>query len=265
MIALFCARLALGLIASLVLLSPTQINPRYYRTHFLTTLALLLIVLLFAWPSASTLLLILLFVGLGLCLFGSISWSIENNPGGVVLVWLTLAVLLGAFLADDAWRMPEMSSYREGMLSLYPPALTHRAARFGDDVTAAAVVGLVTSSMLMGHMYLIAPTMTLVPLMRLLGGLLAAVMIRAILAGVSLWCWTQTPLAGTLTEVTYLWLPVRWGIGFVVPLGLCWMAWQSARIRSTQSATGILYVAVAFCFLGELTSQVLWRETGLPL
>jgi hypothetical protein len=35
------------------------------------------------------------------------------------------------------------------------------------------------------------------------------------------------------------------------------MAWESAKIRSTQSATGILYVVVIFCFLGELSSQLL--------
>ena len=42
------------------------------------------------------------------------------------------------------------------------------------------------------------------------------------------------------------------------------MAWRTARIRSTQSATGILYVVVIFCFLGELTSQLL-RGTGMTL
>ncbi len=52
-------------------------------------------------------------------------------------------------------------------------------------------------------------------------------------------------------------LLVRWGVGFVGVLGLTWMAWQTARIRSTQSATGILYVVVIFCFLGELMSQLL--------
>jgi hypothetical protein len=46
-------------------------------------------------------------------------------------------------------------------------------------------------------------------------------------------------------------------LGFVGPLVFGWMAWQSARIRSTQSATGILYVVVIFCFLGELTGQLM--------
>jgi hypothetical protein len=43
------------------------------------------------------------------------------------------------------------------------------------------------------------------------------------------------------------------------------MAYASARIRSTQSATGILYVAVVCGFLGELLSVLLARHTGWPL
>ncbi len=62
-----------------------------------------------------------------------------------------------------------------------------------------------------------------------------------------------------------LWLPLRWGLGFLAPLLLGGMAWQTARIRSTQSATGLLYVVVIFCFLGELTGQLLQGETGYAL
>jgi len=58
---------------------------------------------------------------------------------------------------------------------------------------------------------------------------------------------------------------VRWGLGFVAPLVLGVMAWQTARIRSTQSATGLLYVVVIFCFLGELTGQLLLSTTGYTL
>ena len=50
-----------------------------------------------------------------------------------------------------------------------------------------------------------------------------------------------------------------------VPLALTWMAWQAARIRSTQSATGILYVVVLLSFLGELTGQLLRDTTGISL
>jgi hypothetical protein len=60
-------------------------------------------------------------------------------------------------------------------------------------------------------------------------------------------------------------LLVRWGLGIVAPVVLGWMAWETARIRSTQSATGILYVVVIVCFLGELTSQLLVDKTGFVL
>ena len=56
---------------------------------------------------------------------------------------------------------------------------------------------------------------------------------------------------------TVLLLSLRWGLGFAGVLVLGWMSWESARIRSTQSATGILYVVVIFCFLGELSGQLL--------
>src|SRR5262249_37027604 len=61
-----------------------------------------------------------------------------------------------------------------------------------------------------------------------------------------------------------LWLPLRWGLGFVGPLVLGGMAWQTARMRSTQSATGILYVVVIFCFLGELTAELLGSAPDWP-
>jgi hypothetical protein len=41
------------------------------------------------------------------------------------------------------------------------------------------------------------------------------------------------------------------------------MAWETARIRSTQSATGILYVVTIVVFLGELLSMLLIDKTGL--
>jgi hypothetical protein len=83
--------------------------------------------------------------------------------------------------------------------------------------------------------------------------------------GYALGCWTATHSLVSLKsgDAIYL-LPLRWLVGFLAPLGLSWMAWQAARIRSTQSATGILYVVVIFCFVGELTSQLL-RGTGMTL
>jgi hypothetical protein len=134
-----------------------------------------------------------------------------------------------------------------------------------DDLTSAALLGAATTAMLIGHSYLIAPAMSLTPLLRLLAVLVVATLVRMGVAGVGLWFWTNAPASPSLETETMLWLPVRWLLGFVGPLGLGWMAWETAKIRSTQSATGILYVVVILCFLGELTSQLLLGKTGIVL
>src|SRR5262249_29320014 len=119
-------------------------------------------------------------------------------------------------------------------------------------------------AMLMGHNYLVAPSMSLVPLYRLLGALAVALVLRLVVEGYALGSWTSEHSLANLTPDATLWLPVRWGVGLVAPAVLCWMAWPTARSRSTQSATGILYVVVIFCFLGELTGQLL-RGDGVTL
>jgi len=117
----------------------------------------------------------------------------------------------------------------------------------------------------MGHSYLISPSMSMAPLMSLLAALGVAVILRTTLAFFGLWGWTASRATSNLETELVLWLPVRWILGLIAPLVLGWMAWETARIRSTQSATGILYVVVILCFLGELTSQLLVEKTGYVL
>ena len=104
--------------------------------------------------------------------------------------------------------------------------------------------------------------MSLTPIRRLLVGLVVALVLRLAFSAAGLWCWTAGRSLATLTEVAVLWLPLRWGLGFALPLVLAVLAWKTLRIPNTQSATGILYIAVVFCFLGELTGQLL-RTMGV--
>ncbi len=247
MLAVFCLRLAAGMIACLLLLPSAVVNPRFFRTHFLTALALAGVA----------------FVSMPRDRSRSRSASARRGDGpGVrrlaglgtggsarrthdrVLTALALAAALGWLEAANSER----------------PAL---AVVLLGDLTSAAVLGSALTAMLLGHSYLIAPTMSLTPLMRLLAALAVATLARLGADAYALGCWTSTHSLVSLNDAA-LWLPLRWLLGFLAPLGLDWMAWQTARIRSTQSATGILYVVVIFCFLGELTSQLL-RKDGMTL
>jgi hypothetical protein len=251
MLVLFCLRLAAGLLACLLLLPPAQINPRFYRTHFLVALGLTAVAMLFGHETAGAGLLPPLSLVILLSLAGFFCWSLEGAPLGRVLIAVTTATLAAALV------LTELTDELAGGLGW----------RLAADAASAALLGSAMTAMLLGHMYLIAPGMTMAPMMRLLAVLLAAIVFRPVLAALTLLLWSSTGSASavTLQGDAVLWLPVRFGLGCVAPLVLGVMAWHTAKIRSTQSATGILYVVVIFCFLGELTGLLLQSTTGYPL
>jgi hypothetical protein len=249
MLSIFCLRLASGLLAALLLLSPGQVNPRFFRTHFLTALGLTAVAAAFLRDVADLWLWLTLAGAMALATLGSMSWMLEGAPGGRALMPLTCGVLLLALGQTGYQVRPEGEPWW----------------LLGDDLTAAAMLGSATTAMLVGHSYLLAPAMSLTPLYRQLAALAGSTLVRIAVAVTGLWLWTAGAHDTRLDNELILWLTVRWGIGFVGPLVLCWLAWETTRIRSTQSATGILYVVVILCFLGELTSQLLLTRTGFTL
>ena len=54
-------------------------------------------------------------------------------------------------------------------------------------------------------------------------------------------------------------------VGLALPLVVAGMTWQCCRIRSLQSATGLLYVAVALVLAGEIASKLLLVLAAVPL
>src|SRR5258708_25041390 len=95
MLALFCLRLAIGLGAALLTLSPNQINPRFYRTHFLTMLGLATGALLLLLGSMTFWLGLSLGVGLASAFLGSLAWSLQGAPGGRLLTGVGAVSLTG--------------------------------------------------------------------------------------------------------------------------------------------------------------------------
>jgi len=90
--------------------------------------------------------------------------------------------------------------------------------------------------------------------------------LRALLAaiGASVLVATSAPSNGFASSL-WVWGGLRLFAGFIGAGVVVFLAWQTVKIRSTQSATGILYVGVIVVFLGEIAAQVLYRRVGLPL
>ena len=68
-------------------------------------------------------------------------------------------------------------------------------------------------------------------------------------------CWSP--------DGVFVWMRLLFGIAG--PLSLIWFIWKTVEIRSTQSATGILYVQLFLVLAGELLAKYLRVAAGFPL
>ena len=93
----------------------------------------------------------------------------------------------------------------------------------------------------------------------------ACLVVRAVFAGLGFDGWFSTHSIFNLRDEGALIIPLRWTVGLISPFILSVLAWRNAKIHSTQSATGILYVVVIVCFIGEVMADVLLASTGYSL
>jgi hypothetical protein len=63
----------------------------------------------------------------------------------------------------------------------------------------------------------------------------------------------------------WLFLILRWSFGLLGVMVLIWLTWETLAVPNTQSATGILYVAVMGVFVGETMSLLLSAESLFPV
>lgn len=220
----------------------------YYRVHSYVLLGLNALATLIAlsdparfalWPTAAA---------AALSYVSAIVWLYEKPRAGTITLLMVSAASLVA-----AW------------LSQAPTTDTSLAAglMFLDPLTGGLLLGTTMAAMLLGHWYLNTPTMQLEPLRRLVVFMIGAALARAAVCAAGLWL--VLAATGQPDKARGLFIALRWLSGLLGVLILAAMTWQTLKIPNTQSATGILYVAVIGTFLGELTSQLLSAESLYPL
>jgi hypothetical protein len=146
-----------------------------------------------------------------------------------------------------------------GTATKYPPKMWSMTVQSLAAAGIGAASGLALMDMLLGHAYLTASKMTIAPFRRLNLWVAAMLIIRVLLA-----------TAATIAMPRDVWMRdglfilTRWLVGLIVPAVFIYMAHDCIKRRSTQSATGILYVAGVLIFVGEIVALYLVRSTGLP-
>ena len=227
------------------------------------------------------------FTGVCLLVFGALAiWLRSAFPpditGGTSMLWFsTERILTAAFVLLMALYLLAMPTSRfqralsllgpvlplVGLASIWSAALVVSSPQLGGlgvplaVLAGAMALGSALTGLSLGHWYLVSPTLSVQPLIRVtflcLGAILAQIVLLPLLLFV--------PGASTRPLLTdyALFLGVRVVFGLLVPLIATVMTWRTARIRSLDSATGLLYIVTALILAGEIAARTLFFLTGV--
>ena len=170
------------------------------------------------------------------------SFKVNLILGGLILMCGLLFACVGKITVASAWAMP---------LNL---------------LLISLLLGFSMTAMWLGHWYLTQPKLPIDELRRVTLALAVLLLARLVLA--SFTCATrlgpmnETEVYRFLATSTGIFLMMRAAWGLLMPLALVWMVWKTVQIRSTQSATGILYVLLLGVLTGETLSLYLMFHDG---
>lgn len=132
------------------------------------------------------------------------------------------------------------------------------------------LLGISNFSMLLGHYYLVVPKLTEEPLIYCLhifwiSFFLKIISSIAVIVTIGAPYLSEGTLLGDGYMYNWLFVSMRYLWGYVAPVILSFFTYKLCRLRSIQSATGVLYIVEFFVIVGELISVYLMAKHGLPL
>jgi protein NrfD len=193
----------------------------------------------------------------------------------VVVYWATVGRTLASVRPALHW-----IACAAGLVALVAQAIlvtaewgrTIQLLTIASFVSSAAFLGGVCTAMILGHWYLVIPSMqvdhlqSIVRLHIVSMVVRIAVVIAAIVVAVAIWQPGAGPnLGGYVFSVSGVFFWQRVLFGLAGPMLLSYLTWETAKIRSTQSATGILYVDFFTVVVGEALAKYLLLATRVPV
>ncbi|PWT80030.1 MAG: hypothetical protein C5B57_12880 [Blastocatellia bacterium] len=260
---LFLTHLGLGIVFTLVLVS-REAGVKFFR--FNAGLAAALIAAAFAFrPPASQL------TGTGMLALAALAVA----ETAIVIYWATVGRMLASlrpFLVTTACG--------SGLVALVAQALSTADGRGIDAavlttasfISSTALLGGASTAMVLGHWYLVIPSMQVSHLQSMVKVHIASMVVRivVVVAAVLVAMETWQPGFGpsfrsyiSSVDGIFFWQRVLFGLAG--PALLSYLTWETAKIRSTQSATGILYVDFFTVVVGEVLAKYLLLATRVPV
>jgi len=151
-------------------------------------------------------------------------------------------------------------------------SLTTQGLTIASFLSSAAFLGGACTAMILGHWYLVIPSMAVTHLQAIVRLHIASLVVRMAVVAAAVFVAIATWQPGLGPSFQYYILSVsgvffwqRVLFGLAGPALLSYLTWETAKIRSTQSATGILYVDFFTVVVGEVLAKYLLLATRVPL
>jgi hypothetical protein len=266
---LFLSHLGLGIVFTLVFVS-RDAGVKFFR--FNAGLAAALIAVSFAFrPSNAA-----GAPGLDAARAGFLALAVAE--AAVVLYWATIGRALASIRPAVV-----VTAVAAGLVAIVAQALAAvpdgtvllQAMTIASFLTSAALLGGACTAMTLGHWYLILPSMQVSHLQSIVGLHIASLVLRVALVTAVVALALHTTALGlselgpsfhhyiTSAAGIFFWQRVLFGLAG--PAVLSYLTWETAKIRATQSATGILYVDFFTVVVGEVLAKYLLLAMRVPV
>ena len=143
----------------------------------------------------------------------------------------------------------------------------HWFKNFSFVLSSALLFGIVNYAMILGHYYLVVPKLSEKPLVVSMKITWLFLFIKLCFSTIATLkakdFFVEETTLGAGYSFNWIMLIMRYLWGYAAVGILSYFAWKLSKIRSTQSATGVMYVMVFFAIVGELISLYLFQQFGL--
>jgi protein NrfD len=260
---LFIVHLALGIIFTLVFVS-REAGVKFFR--FNTGLAAILLVVAYAFrppvhdPASAARVAYVALAVTGIA---------------TVVYWATVGRMLAAIRP-----MLVVAAVGAGLVAIVSEALVVSAGRavstqlmtIASFLSSAALLGGACTAMVLGHWYLVIPSLPVSHLQSIVKLHIASMVVRIAVVGAAVFLAIASWQPGLgpsfhryITSVSGIFFWQRVLFGLAGPALLSYLTWETAKIRSTQSATGILYVDFFTVVVGEVLAKYILLSTQVPV
>ena len=260
---LFLTHLGIGVIFSLLVVS-REAGVKFFRFNAGMAAILIGVALGFRPPDPEP------------SLPGSVALAaLVVSEAAILIYWATVGRALASIrpaLLAAACGGGLVALLAQAILTTAGSALGAKVLTIASFLSSAALLGGASTAMILGHWYLILPSMQVSHLQSIVKMHIASMVVRvvvvtaAVLVAIETWQPGLGPSFGHyITSIAGIFFWQRVLFGLAGPAFLSYLTWETAKIRSTQSATGILYVQLFLVLAGELLAKYLRVAAGVPV